>query len=230
MLSISNATFQLPGFISCHAFDEDEDEEDLQINSCTDPYGTSPADPSPKFGGSETYTVTPNDKRHCILEDVDGELEMEDVSGHPKDDRPVFLNSSDETDMLLQSSNKNSNPISIISEEILATPEGSPPLPLDSPPPLPPLPSSPPPPPPPSSPSPPPPPPPTILQPPPLPLSSSAPSVSLVPQSSGLARPSHVSQSLMPPQSSYQSSPKLAYQQNLPHDFSGANSVRKFCF
>ncbi|MCH94130.1 ENHANCER OF AG-4 protein 2-like, partial [Trifolium medium] len=129
----SNATFQLPG-LSCHAFDEDEDE-DLQINSCTDMYGTSPADPTPKFGGSEPYTMTPNDKRHCILEDVDGELEMEDVSGHPKDERPVYLNSTDETDMLLQSSNRNLDPTSNISEDILATPEGSPPLPLDSPPP-----------------------------------------------------------------------------------------------
>jgi len=220
VLSVSNATFQLPGFLSCHAFDEDEDEEDLQINSCTDMYGTSPVDPTPKFGGSETGTVTPNDKRHCILEDVDGELEMEDVSGHPKDERPVYLNSCVETDMLLQSSDRNLDPTSDIAEDILATPEGSIPLPLDSPPPTPPLPSSPPPPPPPSSPSPPPPPPPPpILQPLPLPLPSSAPPVSLVPQSSGLARPSHVSQSLMPPQS-YQSSPKLGYQQNVPHDFS----------
>ncbi|KAK2381391.1 ENHANCER OF AG-4 protein [Trifolium repens] len=215
----SNATFQLPG-LSCHAFDEDEDE-DLQINSCTDMYGTSPADPTPKFGGSEPYTMTPNDKRHCILEDVDGELEMEDVSGHPKDERPVYLNSTDETDMLLQSSNRNLDPTSNISEDILATPEGSLPLPLDSPPPTPPLPSSPPPPPS----SPPPPPPPPILQPPPpLPLPSSAPPVSLVPQSSEVPRPSHVSQSLMLPQSSYQSSPKLGYQQNVPHDFSNSTS------
>ncbi|XP_058765098.1 ENHANCER OF AG-4 protein 2-like isoform X1 [Vicia villosa] len=217
----SNATFQLPGF-SCHAFEEDEDEEDLQINSCADMYGTSPADPTPKFGGSDTHTVTPNDKRHCILEDVDGELEMEDVSGHPKDERPVYLNSSDETEMLLQSSNRNLDPTSNISEDILATPEGSPPLPLDSPPPTPPLPSSPPPPPPLSSPSPPPPPPPPTLQPVPPPLPSSASLVSLVPQSSGLPRPSHVSQSLMLHQSSYQSSPK--YPQNIPHDFSSSTS------
>jgi hypothetical protein len=52
----------------------------------------------------------------------------------------------------------------------------------------------------------------------------------LVPQSSGLPRPSHVSQSLMPPQSSYQSSPKLGYQQNVPPDFSNSTSVRKLCF
>ncbi|CAI8617196.1 unnamed protein product [Vicia faba] len=220
----SNATFQLPGFLSCHAFDEDEDEEDLQINSCMDMYGTSPADPAPKFGGSDTHTVTPNDKRHCILEDVDGELEMEDVSGHPKDERPVYFNSSDETNMLLQSSNRTSDPTSNISEDILATPEGSPPLPFDSPPSTPPLPSSPPPPPPLSSPSPPPPPPPLMLQPGPLPLPSSAPLVSSVPQLTGLPRPSHVSQSLMPPQSSYQSSPKLGYQQNIPHDFSSSTS------
>lgn len=233
MLYFSNATFQLPGFLSSHAFeDEDEDEDDLQINSCKDTQDASPADPTLTLGESETSTVTPNDKRHCILEDVDGELEMEDVSGHPKDEKPVFLNSFDEIDVQVQRTDRNLDPTSNNLEEILATPEGSPPLPLDSPPPPPPLPSSPPPPPPPlsPSPSPPPPPPPPILQPPPPPRPPAAPPVPLIPQSSGCARPTLLSQSLIPPQSSHQSSPQLGYQQNVPHDFNGTTSVRQFFF
>lgn len=221
----SNATFQLPGFLSSHAFEEDEDEyeDDIPINSHKETCDASPADPTHTLGESETSTVTPNDKRHCILKDVDGELEMEDVSVHPKDERPIFFNSSDEIDLQLHSSDRNLDPISNISEEMPATPEGSPPLPLDSPPPPPPLPSSPPPPPPPLSPSPPPPPPLPMLQPPPPPLPLSAPPVSLVPQSSGSARPL-LSQSLLPPQSSHQSSPQLGYQQSVPHDFNGSTN------
>ncbi|CAJ1933850.1 unnamed protein product [Sphenostylis stenocarpa] len=221
----SNATFQLPGFLSSHAFEEDEDEyeDDIPMKLCQETCDASPADPTHTLGESETSTVTPNDKRHCILKDVDGELEMEDVSGHPKDERPTFFNSSDEIDLQLQGSDRKLDPTPNISEEMSATPEGSPPLPLDSPPPPPPLPSSPPPPPPPLSPSPPPPPPPPMLQPPPPPLPPSAPPVSLVPQSSVPARPL-LSQPLMPSQPSHQSSPQLGYQQSVPHDFSGTNN------
>ncbi|XP_052733222.1 ENHANCER OF AG-4 protein 2 [Vigna angularis] len=221
----SNATFQLPGFLSSHAFEEDEDEyeDDIPIKLCKDTFDASPADPTHALGESETSTVTPNDKRHCILKDVDRELEMEDVSGHPKDEKPTFFNSSDEIDLQLQVSDSNLDLTPSISNEMSATPEGSPPLPLDSPPPPPPLPSSPPPPPPPLSPSPPPPPPPPMLQPPPPPLPPSAPPVSLVPQLSGPARPL-LSQPLMPSQSSHQSSPQLGYQQSVPHDFSGTNN------
>ncbi|KAK7341316.1 hypothetical protein VNO80_24242 [Phaseolus coccineus] len=221
----SNATFQLPGFLSSHAFEEDEDEyeDDIPTKLCKETCDASPADPTHTLGESETSTVTPNDKRHCILKDVDRELEMEDVSGHPKDERPTFFNSSDEIDLQLQLSDRNLDLTPNISEEMSATPEGSPPLPLDSPPPPPPLPSSPPPPPPPLSPSPPPPPPPPMLQPPPPPLPPSAPPVSLAPQSSGPARPL-LSQPLLPSQSSHQSSPQLGYQQSVPHDFSGTNN------
>ncbi|XP_020214821.1 ENHANCER OF AG-4 protein 2 [Cajanus cajan] len=222
----SNATFQLPGFLSSRPFEDDEDEyeDDIPINSCKETCDASPADPTHILGESETSTVTPNDKRHCILKDVDGELEMEDVSGHPKDERPLFFNSSEEIDLQHQGSDRNIDPTANISEEMSATPDGSPPMPLDSPPPPPPLPSSPPPPPPPLSPSPPPPPPPPMLQPPPPPLPpSAAPPVSLVPQSSGPARPL-LSQSLMPPQSAHQSSPQLGYQQSVPHDFSGTTN------
>ncbi|KAJ1427615.1 PWWP domain [Sesbania bispinosa] len=68
----SNATFQLPGFLSARVFEEDEDGDF--------PNNLSPADPTHTHVDSDTSTITPSDKRHCILEDVDGELEMEDVS------------------------------------------------------------------------------------------------------------------------------------------------------
>lgn len=223
---ISNATFQLPGLLSSHVFDEDEDEEDdLPNSSFKDLPDVSPSDPGPTVGESETSTVTPNDKRHCVLEDVDGELEMEDVSGHPKDERAAILNNSSEIDLHLQGSDGILDPTSNISAE-MSIPEGSPPLPPDSPPPLPPLPSSPPPPPPPPlSPSPPPPPPPPpILQPAPPPLPPPGPPPSLVPQSSGVAWPSLLSQPLLPPQSSVQSSPQLGFQQSVSHDYSGSTS------
>jgi len=231
ILCISNATFQLPGFLSSHAFEEDEDEyeDDIPLKLGKETCDASPADPTHTLGESETSTVTPNDKRHCILKDVDRELEMEDVSGHPKDERPTCFSSSDEIDLQLPLSDRNLDLTPNISEEMPATPEGSPPLPLDSPPPPPPLPSSPPPPPPPLSPSPPPPPPPPMLQPPPPPLPPSAPPVSLVPQSSGPTRPL-LSQPLMSSQSSHQSSPQLGYQQSVPHDFSGSSNVRLFFF
>ncbi|KAK7308394.1 hypothetical protein VNO77_41998 [Canavalia gladiata] len=209
----SNATFQLPGFLSCHVFEEDEDD-DFPINA-------SPADPSHTIVDSETSTVTPSDKRHCILEDVDGELEMEDVSANPKDERPVLLNSS-EIDFQLQGSDRILDVDLNFSAEI-GIPDilkGSPPLPLDSPPSPPPLPSSPPPPPPPLSPSPPPPSPPAVLQPPPPPLPPPGHLPTLIPESSGLVQPPFLSQALVPPQSS----PLSGYQQNVPHDYSGSTN------
>ncbi|KAL4562074.1 hypothetical protein LXL04_034265 [Taraxacum kok-saghyz] len=44
---------------------------------------------SPGTGEVETCSATSTDRRHCILEDVDGELEMEDVSGHPNYDNKL---------------------------------------------------------------------------------------------------------------------------------------------
>ncbi|KAL5070813.1 hypothetical protein RYX36_021700 [Vicia faba] len=190
----SNATFQLAGFLSSHLF---EDEENDFSNNA------SPTDPTHTLVESETSTVTPSDKRHCILEDVDGELEMEDVSGHPKDERPVLLNSTSEMDFQLQGSDRILDPASNVSEELHVFPEGSPPLPPGSPPTPPPLPSSPPPP---LSQSPPPPLPPTLLQPSPPPL----PPPPLIPQSSGTAQSSTFTQALVP---SHQSSPLSGYQQ-----------------
>ncbi|KAG4185003.1 hypothetical protein ERO13_A09G205550v2 [Gossypium hirsutum] len=163
----SNATFQLPGLLSSNAFDDDEEE--LSDSPCGEAADASPLETAQALVELEACTVTPSDRRHCILEDVDGELEMEDVSAHQKDDRPSFTNDSLEKDMQQQGTDRIMEPASSSPNGFPPLPEGSPPLPPDSPPPPPPLPPSPPPPPPPSSPSPPPPPPPLPTQlPPPL--------------------------------------------------------------
>ncbi|GFP92565.1 enhancer of ag-4 protein 2 [Phtheirospermum japonicum] len=164
----SMAKFQLPGFLPSHFFEEEEEEEEDEGNFPTghkEVQDTSPSDHNTPASRDpdQNCTVTPSDRRHCILEDVDGELEMEDVSAHQKDEAPFSGNDSAEVepnpDVIFQSSSSMS--------ELLLSPESSPPLPPGSPPPTPPLPTSPPPsclppppPPPPSSPSPPPPPPP----------------------------------------------------------------------
>ncbi|XP_060196064.1 ENHANCER OF AG-4 protein 2 isoform X2 [Lycium barbarum] len=167
----SNATFQLPGFLSSHVFDEEEEEEDALHNLQNEAAEELALERTPATGDdAERYMVTPSDRRHCILEDVDGELEMEDVSGHPKDERPLFADDANlsGSDRTLESALDNIS-------DLPPLPMGSPPLPPCSPPPTPPLPSSPSlspaPPPPPSSPLPPPPPPPLPLSQPPVPPS-----------------------------------------------------------
>ncbi|KAJ4822810.1 hypothetical protein Tsubulata_015812 [Turnera subulata] len=219
----SNATFQLPGFLSSHVF-EDEDEEEDFPSSLPKEAAELPSvpDPTPVLPESETVTVTPTDRRHCILEDVDGELEMEDVSEQQKDERPLLSTGSFETDAQQHCSDGILETATNNSLELPPLPEGSPPPPPNSPPPLPPLPPSPPPPPPPpTSPSPPPPPPPPPLHlplqppPPPLPPPAAPPLAppSLPPQ------PSIPTQSFGPSQSSVQSSPQLAYQPALPQEY-----------
>lgn len=164
----------MPGFLSSHVFDEEE-EEDVLRNLQNEAAEELAIEHTPATGdNAERYMVTPSDRRHCILEDVDGELEMEDVSGHPKDERPLFADDVNQSgsDRTLESALDNIS-------DLPPLPMGSPPLPPCSPPPTPPLPSSPPPspapppPPPPLSPLPPPPPPPPPLPPsqPPLPPS-----------------------------------------------------------
>ncbi|KAK9274493.1 hypothetical protein L1049_021742 [Liquidambar formosana] len=218
----SNATYQLPGFLSSHVFEDEE--EDLPISASKDADDTTQVEPIYALGEPEACTVTPVDRRHHILEDVDGELEMEDVSGHPKDERSVFTNGSFEMDPQQQGLDRILEPSSSNYTDLPPLPEGSPPLPLDSPPPLPPLPPSPPPPPPPPpplSPSPPPPPPPPLpSHPPPPSLQPSGPPPSLHPSQSLPSQPSLLSQPLLPPQSSLQSSsPKLAYQPPVPQEY-----------
>ncbi|XP_057773998.1 ENHANCER OF AG-4 protein 2-like [Salvia miltiorrhiza] len=164
----SNAMFQLPGFLSASVFEEEEDEDATNINLCLKDDDVSPSKHTPGSRDPENHSVTPSDRRHCILEEVDGELEMEDVSGHQKDERPVMTNGSVELPSLELNPDSMHESSSNTSTEWLPSPDGSPPLPPGSPPltpqlPTSPPPSSPPPPPPPSSP-PPPPPPPTIYQ------------------------------------------------------------------
>ncbi|KAL7163115.1 hypothetical protein ACSBR2_039250 [Camellia fascicularis] len=228
----SNATFQLPGFLPSHVFEEDE-EEDLPSSSYKEAGGGSPLEQVAAAGDIETCIVTPNDRRHCILEDVDGELEMEDVSGHPKDERSLFANGSIEFASQQQGSDGILEAALNISNELAPLPPGSPPLPFNSPPPTPPLPPSPPPPPsppspppPPSSPSSPPPPPPPL---PPPPLISSMPHALPLPPSGSQSslrsqpplppQPTMVSQQFHPPQSSIPSSPKLTYQPAGPYEY-----------
>ncbi|KAK8560755.1 hypothetical protein V6N13_026191 [Hibiscus sabdariffa] len=218
----SNATFQLPGLLS-NAFEDDE--EDLSDRPCGEPVDASPLETTQTSTELEVCKVTPSDRRHCILEDVDGELEMEDVSAHQKDDRPSFTKDTLEREMQQLDNDKIMEPGSNNPDRCPPLPEGSPPLPPDSPPPPPPLPPSPPPPPPPSSPSPPPPPPPPPLalpiQPPPPPSLPSCPSSAFVPQPPLPTQPSLISQPMVPPQSSMQSSPQLAFQPPVHHEFRG---------
>ncbi|GAB2223337.1 hypothetical protein Droror1_Dr00017478 [Drosera rotundifolia] len=140
----SNANFQMDGFFPTRRFNDDEDEEeDVPSSSYKRAADSSPLHrASPKLMAGRN---TPGDKHHHILEDVDVELEMEDVSGHPKDEKPSTIGSSradihecyvdGDVDMVSTALDESSLP-------------WSPPLPLEPPPPLPPLPSSPPPPPP----------------------------------------------------------------------------------
>ncbi|XP_042057352.1 ENHANCER OF AG-4 protein 2-like isoform X1 [Salvia splendens] len=167
----SNALFQLPGFLSTSVFEEEEDGDASDTSLCLKDDGASPSKHTPATDRDhENHSVTPSDRRHCILEDVDGELEMEDVSGHQKDERSLMTNGSIEAASLeLDLDDGGHESSSNTSTEWLPSPEGSPPLPAGSPPMTPPLPtspppSSPPPLPPPSSPPPPPPPPPTSHQ------------------------------------------------------------------
>ncbi|CAA0806690.1 ENHANCER OF AG-4 protein 2 [Striga hermonthica] len=228
----SNATFQLSGLLPSHLFDEEEEnEENIQTGHKEVP-DTSPSERT--LGDPENSNVTPSDRRHCILEDVDGELEMEDVSAQPKDEVPFSRNSKSSDGLF---------PSVSIASEFLPSPEGSPPLPPGSPPATPPLPTSPPPPPPPppSSPSPsPPPPPPSPPSPPPLPPSDQyqfPPLPPMGPPPPPVGPPPFISnQSLPPPPalmpqhlpSTISSSQPLTYHPPpLMHDIGGTPSVNQ---
>ncbi|KAL8201424.1 hypothetical protein R6Q57_012763 [Mikania cordata] len=161
----SNAMFQLPGLFSSNVFEED-DEDDILNFSHKEGVCKSTLELNTATGELETCSVTSNERRHCILEDVDGELEMEDVSRHPKGELFLMAGGFCKTAQEDEGSNRTLDTTSNNSSEVSPFREGSPPLPPGSPPPTPPLPSSPPPPLsppmvplPPSAPSPPPPPP-----------------------------------------------------------------------
>ncbi|XP_050234287.1 ENHANCER OF AG-4 protein 2-like isoform X2 [Mercurialis annua] len=221
----SNATFQLPGFIYSNVFQDEDEEDDLPFSSLKeDADVSSPAEPICLLGESERSSITANDRRHCILEDVDGELEMEDVSGHQKDERHLVTVCSFEVDGQQNSSDRVKEPVVTDSVELPPLPEGSPPLPPDSPPPPPPLPPSPPPPLP-TSPSLPPPPPPLPSQPPPPShVPPSGPQQSLIPQVPLPNQPSLVTQQIIPSASSVQSSSHVAYRPTVPNEYCSAPS------
>ncbi|KAL9265204.1 ENHANCER OF AG-4 protein 2-like protein [Drosera capensis] len=182
----SNATFPLAGF-SRRFDDEDEEEEDTPLIPCIPSANASTLVCTSTSPELQKGTATPTDRHHLILEDVDGELEMEDVSGHPKDEKADTMGSSG-TEMQECYGNGDFGMVANDMYDV-SLQDWSPPLPLDPPPPFPPLPSSPPPP---LSPA--------NLPPPPPPLSPSRlPPPPPLPPS--LAPPSHLPRSL-PPQGS----------------------------
>ncbi|PPD74057.1 hypothetical protein GOBAR_DD29010 [Gossypium barbadense] len=121
----SNATFQLPGLLSSNVF-EDEEEDDLSISPGREAADASPLEAAPALGELETCTVTPSDRPHRILEDVDGELEMEDVSGHLKNDRP-FTNDALQMDWqqqgIMEPASNSSNEFPPLPEAIQSSPQ-----------------------------------------------------------------------------------------------------------
>ncbi|XP_076950609.1 ENHANCER OF AG-4 protein 2-like [Bidens hawaiensis] len=228
----SNATFQLPGLLSSNVFEE-EDEDGILNLSHKESTCKSTLDPNIATVEIETCSVTSNERRHCILEDVDGELEMEDdVSGHPKDESLLKGGGSYNAVQEDEGSNKTMDTSSSFSNEVSPYREGSPPLPPGSPPPTPPLPSSPPPPlsplmvpPPPSTPSSPPPPPPPLNPSQTYPIHAGPPQVSfsqpsMPPMSSNVSLNSH-------PGSHFESvvKPEMFHQQ-LSREPSGYSSAR----
>ncbi|KAF8082333.1 hypothetical protein N665_0832s0006 [Sinapis alba] len=164
----SNATIQLPGFFSSHTFEDEEEDDDLPIPQ--DAKNTSSEEPFNAVDDLEARD-TLSDRLHRVLEDVDRELKMEDISGQPKDVAPFPFCGNETKGQSLDAR----EPVAEKSTAAVPPlPEDSPPLPRESPPSPPPLPPSPPPPsppPPPSSPPPllPPPPPATQFPPPPPP-------------------------------------------------------------
>ncbi|KAJ4868840.1 ENHANCER OF AG-4 protein 2 [Raphanus sativus] len=167
----SNATIQLPGFFSSHSFEDDEEDDDLPTSQKAK--NTSSGEP---FNALDDLEIrdSPSDRHQRVLEDVDCDLEMEDVSGEGKDVPPSAFCENETKEQSLDVS----EPVTDKSTAVPPLSEDSPPLPHESPPSPPPLPPSPPPPsppPPPSSPPPLLPPPPPTAQFPPLPSPPSQP-------------------------------------------------------
>ncbi|MCL7038345.1 hypothetical protein MKW94_021081 [Papaver nudicaule] len=166
----SNASFQLPGLCSSHIFEE-EDEDYLSTIACKDTHHASPVEETNHNleEDQEMRELTVSDGRHCILEDADGDLEMEDVSCQPNFDSFDVESQVKYSGSIFDLPPNNSTEPPPLLLGFPPLPPDSPPLPPPLPPsPPPPPPSSPPPPPPPSS-SPPIPPPPPSSPPPPTP-------------------------------------------------------------
>lgn len=146
----SNVAFQLPGLLSIR---DSDDEEDLPHGLSEDAINELGLEAVNPLDEQNAAIDTPSKRQHHVLEDVDGELEMEEVSAASKDVRDPF-----KLENKVPVSEKNK----LVGEaDALALSNCSPHLPLQpSPPPLPSYPPPSPPPPPPSSPFPLPPPPP----------------------------------------------------------------------
>nr|VDD27150.1 unnamed protein product [Brassica oleracea] len=205
----SNATIQLPGFFSSRTFEDDEEDDDLpNLPIPQDAKNTSSGEPFNALDDLEARD-TLSDRPHRVLEDVDRELKMEDVSGQPKDVAPSTFCENETKEQSLDAR----EPVAEKSTATPPFPEDSPPLPHESPPSPPPLPPSPPPPsppPPPSSPPPlmPPPPPTTQFPPPPPSPSPSQPPPPLSPPPSPPPPPPPPAQSIALP-------PSLTIQQSI---------------
>lgn len=160
----SNTTFQLPGFLMPHIFEDDEEPSanDMKKDEDSSPVEAVKVQEEPTEG-----SVDPMERHRHILEDVDGELEMEDVSPSPEYDS-ISCRDHYMPPMIAQETSHCSLP----PEQSSLCP--APPLPNDPPPSPPPLPASPPPPPP-TSPPPPLPTSPPIICPPPFPQSFATP-------------------------------------------------------
>lgn len=117
----------MPGFISTHVF---EDEEDLPGSLSGDAGNESPIEGTTAVVKPATTIICPSDRRHLILEDVDGELEMEDAS---KDDR-VLVRVSLKQQLEVPTINETSESELSAQGALPPLASGSPPLPLDSPP------------------------------------------------------------------------------------------------
>ncbi|CAH8281761.1 unnamed protein product [Eruca vesicaria subsp. sativa] len=174
----SYVDFQLPGFLSSHAFGEDEEDEDLPTTSpeVENIHIEEPAHALSKLEARDSSS----DKTHCVLDAVNGVREMENASYQPRDEKPSYDSLNDKPHCVLEAvisvhemedvsyqpiveepsyvcgiEAKDNSPSETTATELPPFPEGSPPLPHESPPsppPLPPSPPSPSPPPPPSSP------------------------------------------------------------------------------
>ncbi|KAJ8492929.1 hypothetical protein OPV22_014650 [Ensete ventricosum] len=98
----SNATFQLPGLLSSCVF---EDEEDPLVTPRRDSGNEMPVESDNSLEELDTYAITPSDRHHHILKDVDGELEMEDAT-LSKDDKDIMRNDHQKIELQHQDSSE----------------------------------------------------------------------------------------------------------------------------
>ncbi|KAL2609752.1 hypothetical protein R1flu_028325 [Riccia fluitans] len=177
----SNASFALPGLLIPRMFEDDEEPDDgTRSDNADEPIHIQLSLLEDKDSGtpSKTEDREDADKHRHVLEEVDGELEMEDVSPSsenekPKREQPVKTAASSKSRELETAPSSNVDEVSSSVVHQPPLPQGPPPPPSGPPPSPPPLPASPPP-------SPPPPPPPASPRPPPTDVPSPAVQISSV--------------------------------------------------